>query len=304
MSEEGLKNYEKIEKEQIRELNRLAKRISRSSMTDEKKDEERLKNRLRMQKYRLEKSKEECEYDNIVEKHRKRKEREGRDDEKRMKENLRAKNSMNQFRENLPSKYIPRVKKNLTEEEDWKTFAGSSQRSKELLASRKPQMAEYIEKLRNEEAKSNEEKSNWDQVVNKADKDMAEKDKNKIQQDVEGKECTCRHDFSNCLFCRNQVQLSDQNYDSDDCGCKLPDWTKEELEEYERQSFEDWKEWRKKKAREKKQENAKTLKRKLLQPIIMPKAIPSEYERIREINIRQRKKEWEQLEKQWDANNK
>ena len=111
MSEEGLKNYEKIEKEQIRELNRLAKRISRSSMTDEKKDEERLKNRLRMQKYRLEKSKEECEYDNIVEKHRKGKEREGRDDEKRMKDNLRAKNSMNQFRENLPSKYIPRVKK-------------------------------------------------------------------------------------------------------------------------------------------------------------------------------------------------
>ena len=66
-----------------------------------------------MQKYRLEKSKEECEYDDIVEKHRKRKEREGKDDEKRMKDNLRAKNSMNQFRENLPSKYIPRVKKNL-----------------------------------------------------------------------------------------------------------------------------------------------------------------------------------------------
>ena len=304
MSEEGLKNYEKIAKEQIRELNRLAKRISRSSMTDEKKDEERSKNRLRMQKYRLEKSKEECEYDNIVEKHRKRKEREARDDEKRMKDNLRAKNSMNQFRENLPSKYIPRVKKNLTEEEDWKTFAGSNQKSKELLASRKPQMAEYIEKLKNEKAKSNEEKSNWDQVVNKSDKDMEEKEKNKIQRDVKGKECTCSHDFSNCLFCQNQVQLSDQNYDSDDCGCKLPDWTKEELEKYERQSFEDWKEWRKKKAREKKQENAKTLKRKLLQPIIMPKAIPSEYERIREINIRQRKKEWEQLEKQWDADNK
>ena len=60
----------------------------------------------------------------------------------------------------------------------------------------------------------------------------------------------------------------------------------------------------KKEGKGERQENAKTLKRKLLQPIIMPKAIPSEYERIREINIRQRKKEWEQLEKQWDADNK
>ena len=56
----------------------------------------------------------------------------------------------------------------------------------------------------------------------------------------------------------------------------------------------------KEKLREKKREKYKLLKKKLLTPIIMPVIVKSEYEKIRDDIIAQRKKEWIKFQKQWN----
>jgi hypothetical protein len=50
-------------------------------------------------------------------------------------------------------------------------------------------------------------------------------------------------------------------------------------------------------------EHRKLLRKNLLEPIIMPKLKKCKYEQIRDDNIAQRKKEWAELEKQWDKDN-
>ena len=285
-----------MNREQIKEYNRLKKRESRQKMTVEKRAEERCKDKLRKENFKLNMSDAEYEYASLAEKHRKRKERQGRDEERKMRDNLKAKASMRQFRENLPDKYIPRVKKNISEADDWEKFSDTNLESKELLAKRLPKMAKHLDERAKEEQKILSQKVMLKDANITRDKQM---DAQPFDRNVnEGEECTCSHDFAYCLFCQNQGSAG---VDCDDSVYKLDDHTQEQLEEFERHQLEEWQQWNKEQAKNRKREKAKSLKSQLLQPISMPETKKSEYEKIRDSIIAQRKEEWAKLEKQWDA---
>ena len=108
------------------------------------------------------------------------------------------------------------------------------------------------------------------------------------------------HEFDNCKFCQNHISDSSE---TDDDVYQLPNLTEEEIQEFNKQDFKNWKEMRRQERRAKSMEHRKLLKRKLLEPIIMPKLKKCKYEQIRDDIIAQRKKEWAELEKQWDKDN-
>ena len=184
---------------------------------------------------------------------------------------------MRRLRQKSPDTYIPRGKKNIPEDTDWKAFISKSEKTKELMTKRNPEVAKRITKMIEEE---NLEKAK----------------KKKNEQDYFSDQCTCKHEFDNCKFCQGQDSGSEDNEEV----YKLPDLTIEELREYDRQSLEEWKQVQKKRLKEERKEKYILLKKKLLTPIIMPETVKSQYEKIRDEIIAQRKKEWLELEKQWD----
>ena len=97
--------------------------------------------------------------------------------------------------------------------------------------------------------------------------------KKKNEQDYFSDQCTCKHEFDNCKFCQDQDSGSEDNEEV----YKLPDLTKEELREYDRQSLEEWKQVQKKRLKEERKEKYTLLKTKLLTLIIMPETKKSQY---------------------------
>ena len=188
---------------------------------------------------------------------------------------------MRLMREHLSDEYIPRGRHNIKEEDEWKNFFDTNQESKELLKELKRENVEEILakqiKVKMEEIKKIEKKT-----------------------DKEPQSCVCTHEFDNCIFYQNSRSDCSEN---DDDVYELPKLTEEEIAEYNRQDFENWKKMRQQERRDKTREKRRLLRNKLLEPIIMPDMKKCEYEKIRDNIIAQRKIEWSELEKKWDMEN-
>ena len=83
----------------------------------------------------------------------------------------------------------------------------------------------------------------------------------------------------------------------------MQELTKEQIQEFERESYENWIDARKQERRNKWREKRNSLKQKLLEPIFMPQLQKSLYEKISDDNIAQRNREWVELEKEWERQN-
>ena len=140
-----------MDAEQRKLYNKLKKRESRSRMSKEEKESERNAAKVGMQEYRLNMSDEEYKYHSLNDKHRKRNKKKNQDEIKRTKENIKAKESMRRLRQKSPDTYIPRGKKNIPEDTDWKAFISKSEKTKELMTKRNPEVAKRITKMIEEE---------------------------------------------------------------------------------------------------------------------------------------------------------
>ena len=160
---------------------------------------------------------EQKEYKRISDKHRKRVERLNRDEDKHSEDNLKAKDAMRLMRENLSDEYIPRGRQNIKEEDEWKNFFDTNQESKELLKELKPEIVEEI----------------------LAKQIKVKKEKTEKKKDKEPQSCVCTHELDNCIFCQNNRSDCSEN---DDDVYELPKLTEEEIEEYNRQDCENWRE--------------------------------------------------------------
>ena len=270
-----------MDENQKREYKKLKERERRSKMSMEQKEKEKKNAKLGMQKSRSELPDQWLEYENITDKQRKRAERLYRDDVKHSKDNLKAKDAMKLMRTKLSDEYIPRGRQNKSEEDDWKKFYDRNEDNKELLEELQP---ETVKKILERKIKSKE------QFIKKTVK----------QEDEEPQNCICVHEFDNCKFCQNHISDCSE---TDDDVYQLPNLTEEEIQEFNKQDFKNWKEMRRQERNAKSMEHKKLLRRKLLEPIIMPKLKKCKYEQIRDDIIAQRKKEWAELEKQWDKDN-
>ena len=61
-------------------------------------------------------------------------------------DNLKAKQKMEAFRKNMPDKYMPRTKKNITEDNDWRNFYEENEGNKVMLEDLKPEVFVKIKK--------------------------------------------------------------------------------------------------------------------------------------------------------------
>ena len=65
----------------------------------------------------------------------------------------------------------------------------------------------------------------------------SEKDTRERRAKEEINQCVCSYKFAYCLYCKNHSQ---DKSDSDKEYFDIPDLTKEQVEEFERESFENW----------------------------------------------------------------
>ena len=126
-------------------------------MSAEKREKEREINRISHEDRRYDEAfKEHNEYVKIIDKHRKRKDIQKRDDKKRLEVNQKAKEGMVRLRKNMPDKYFPRGSKNIAEDNDWRSFY---EKHKEWLKVSKPDLYEKMKEDINREQKEKEESS-------------------------------------------------------------------------------------------------------------------------------------------------
>ena len=203
-----------MDPKQKREYKKVKERERRNKMTLEQKEIKKNKARLGMEKYRDELSDEWIEYNKICDKHRKRKQRKNYDADKQSEVNFKSKMAMRTFRKNFPDTYIPRSSRNMLEDQDWSIFFEKGEKNKEILHEMQPDIETRIFEKK------------------KSEKDMREqKAKDEINQ------CVCSYEFAYCLYCQNN---SEDKSDSDEEYFDIPDLTKEQVEEFERESFENW----------------------------------------------------------------
>ena len=144
---------------------------------------------------------------------------------KHSEDNLKAKDAMKLMHTNLSYEYIPKCRQNIKEEDEWKKFLNMNQESKELLEELQPEMSEKIF-----------------QKLIKAKKEQIKETENR--RDEEPQNFVCTHELDNCNFCQNS-----RSYDND--VYELPELTEEEIQEYNKQDFENWKQMRQHERQEK-----------------------------------------------------
>ena len=118
----------------------------RANKNDNEKNEENHRNNEIKRDSRENRTEEKKEYDRIVDKHRKRAEREKRNGKEHLMDNLKTKKKMQTFRKNMPDKYTPRTKQNCTEDDDWRNFYEENEVNKVMLEDLKPEVLNKIEK--------------------------------------------------------------------------------------------------------------------------------------------------------------
>ena len=99
-------------------------------MSKEEKESERNAAKVGMQKYTLNMSDEVHKYHSLNDKHRKINKKKNQDEIKRTKENNKGKGNMRRLGQKSPDTYIPRGKKNIPEDTDWKAFLFKNEKTK------------------------------------------------------------------------------------------------------------------------------------------------------------------------------
>ena len=259
--------------EELKDYNRLKQQERRRTNSDEKKQGIMEKDRLyqasklkeqkqRMQDIRNLRSDDKVEFDNISQKHTRRKNRRqnNEDDKISVEKDEECKEWYSYFKKNdetkeIMKKYIP--------------FWHSKCKVLEL---------EDKKKERNKQVE--DDKKRKDEILKDIlRQDMAEK----------GEICVCDED-TDCKYCED-IHESEKNL------CEHNTWTKEEELEFERQEMD---EYRKKKKEDRNEKRRKKAEKARLPMPALPETEMCLYEKIREDNIAERKREWAKLELEWD----
>ena len=144
--------------------------------------------------------------------------------------------------------------------------------------------------LNNYNQSSDEEVSEFSDVVKRINEEhryLKETEKVVEYDETTSDCCVCDTDI-NCPHCEAVKEAEDFLYDP---------ITEEEKERFEREEMEQYRNMKKKEKKEKR----KALKEKAMKPLPpLPSRELSEYEKIREEIIAERKKEWAIYEKEWE----
>ena len=205
-------------------------------------------------------------------------------------ENIQARQSMRRFRrEDIEdSEEEQEDEKNLEEREllEWYTFFKKNEEAKSLLNMKNPDLyvrcmdkdVEEEEKRRMEQAQ-NEKRREEQKIQELENQKLAEK----------GKICVCEYD-TDCKYCSDVYENEKDLYEPNP-------FSKEEESEFERQELEAYK----KNIREERNEKRRKKAELARQPMpALPEREMCLYERIREDNIAERKREWAKFEIEWE----